>query len=586
MASDSYPSHEGRKKKMSDGCVKSKDKEADVLKVQVDIEELTASGHIALKQGDCEEAISCFKKAFKASIELKETRVQQACAFNLGAAYVEVGKALKGLDILKRAQPGERGERVADLQFNLAVAHETLGNHGQAAGHYLQAAQLYRSQGDGASEGDTCMKMSHCHLLLKDWTQAAQSFQRAGESYRMAGKLDSAATAYKEAGSHMLQSDDFTMDDIITVLTDCLELSDNIKDPELLGKVYNDLGLSFSQLKLFQEAAGCYERALPLASTRPSMLAVVLQNLGAVHNTLSQYRQALDYHRQAASLHGSLGSRRAQGRCFSNLAFALSQLGEHEEAAENYLHALQAFKDTDDYKGQWQTCECLGEARFKLRDLERATLYYKQALGLLSKCKDSSSSVQERLVNKLSEALQHRLSLITPGKPQRCLGPRLHTQNRKAVLNGHRAKTEPQVSGAGSAEVSTGAPGKEEEAPGPDGEQAHTVTMGEAGDSQSPVTGSLTEQPGYLTVLPGANRNLNNHFEQPDPHYQNQDPSNHPVLTQQSEHLYEGIKPRTTQTNSETPLSESSEVSPTAASDNEETIPLLKKRKSQICTVM
>lgn len=65
----------------------------------------------------------------------------------------------------------------------------------------------------------------------------------------------------------------------------------------LSGKVYNDLGLSFSQLKLFQEAAWCYERALPLVSTRPKRLAVVLQNLGAVHNTLSQYRQALDYHR-------------------------------------------------------------------------------------------------------------------------------------------------------------------------------------------------------------------------------------------------------------------------------------------------
>uniref|UniRef100_A0A4W5MCI0 Uncharacterized protein n=1 Tax=Hucho hucho TaxID=62062 RepID=A0A4W5MCI0_9TELE len=117
------------------------------------------------------------------------------------------------------------------------------------------------------------------------------------------------------------------------------------------SKVYNDLGLSFSQLKFFQEAAGCYERALPLASTRPSRLTVVLQNLGAVYNTLSQYRQALDYHRQAASLHGSLGSRRAQGRCFSNLAFALSQLREHEEAAENYLHTLQAFKDTGPMAG-------------------------------------------------------------------------------------------------------------------------------------------------------------------------------------------------------------------------------------------
>lgn len=53
----------------------------------------------------------------------------------------------------------------------------------------------------------------------------------------MAGKLDSSVTAFKEAGSHMLQSDDFTVDDIITVLTDCLELSNNIKDPQLLGKV-------------------------------------------------------------------------------------------------------------------------------------------------------------------------------------------------------------------------------------------------------------------------------------------------------------------------------------------------------------
>lgn len=83
MASDSYPSHEGRKKKkkMSDGCVKSKDKEADVLKVQVDIEELTASGHIALKQGDCKEAISCFKKAFKASIEVTLLRLLPCCPF-------------------------------------------------------------------------------------------------------------------------------------------------------------------------------------------------------------------------------------------------------------------------------------------------------------------------------------------------------------------------------------------------------------------------------------------------------------------------------------------------------------------------
>uniref|UniRef100_A0AAY4E0Q7 Tetratricopeptide repeat domain 24 n=1 Tax=Denticeps clupeoides TaxID=299321 RepID=A0AAY4E0Q7_9TELE len=347
MASDGLPPLEGHKrKKKSDNGSRSKGGNANKSKVLVDIEWFTSSGHSALQQGDSGEALHCFKKAFKAAAEIEEIRVQRACAFNLGAAYVEAGKPQKGLDFLKKAQPGERGERVADLQFNLGVAHEALEDQAQAAGHYLQAARLYRSQGDGCSEGDTCMKLARCSLRAKDWTQAAQNFQRAGESYRVAGRLDSAAMALKEAGSHMLQSGSFTADDIITVFTECLELSVNIKDQNTLCKLYTDLGLSFSQLKLFPEAAECYEQALPLACSKPRRLAVVLQNLGAVHNTLSQYEQALDFHREAAALHGSLGSRRAQGRCFSNLAFALSQLENLEEAGENYLHSLQAFKDT------------------------------------------------------------------------------------------------------------------------------------------------------------------------------------------------------------------------------------------------
>ncbi|KAJ8005446.1 hypothetical protein DPEC_G00146730 [Dallia pectoralis] len=599
MASNNSPSYEGRKrKKKSDSGLKSRDEESEVTELHIDIEDLTASGHNALKSGDCEKALICFKKAFKAAIKLKETNVQRACAFNLGAAYVEAGKAQKGLDFLQRAQPGERSDRVADLQYNLAVAHETLGNHHRAAGHYFQAAQLYRSQDNGDNEGDACVKMSHCHLLLKDWTQAAESLQRAGECYRVAGKMDSAATAFKDAGSYMLQSNDFTMDDIITVLTDSLELCNQIKEPKSLGKLYNDLGLSFSQLRLFQEAAMCYERALALVSTKPSRQAVILQNLGAVHNTLSQYRQALDYHRKAASLHGSLGCRRAQGRCFANLAIALSQLGEHEEAAENYLHALQAFRDTEDYNGQCQACEGLGEARFKLRDVEKATLYYKQALGLLSKCMDSSNLVQERLVNKLSECLQHKLSLTVPGRPQRGAGHFRHTQNeirqgpprRKDLQNENEEKNRPRLDRAGCAEVSAG---------GQRMEEAHKETMVEAGDSQAHLIGSTTEQTGQLAVLPETNRNHNNTYEHPDPHYQNQvqteNPGHtqqnqvqteNPGQTQQSEHLYESIKLRTKLIGSETPLAGTSQVLHSIASDNEETIPMLKKRMSQICTVM
>uniref|UniRef100_A0A672KZU1 Tetratricopeptide repeat domain 24 n=1 Tax=Sinocyclocheilus grahami TaxID=75366 RepID=A0A672KZU1_SINGR len=152
------------------------------------------------------------------------------------------------------------------------------------------------------------------------------------------------------------------------------------------GKLLSDVALSFSQMRLFSEAAECYEQALPLVSSKPRRLAVVLQNLGAVYNALGQYRQSLRFHRDAAALHGSLGSRGAQGRCFSNLGFALVELGELEEAWESYLHAQQAFRDADDPSGQWQACEGLGGIRIQMRDPDKAAMYYKDALRLLCKC--------------------------------------------------------------------------------------------------------------------------------------------------------------------------------------------------------
>ncbi|KAK6466983.1 hypothetical protein HHUSO_G35331 [Huso huso] len=614
----------------------------DPLQLQADIEALTAAGHRALLGRDTVEALACFKKAFLTSLQLKEAQVQRACAFNLGAAYVEVGKPEKGLGFLQRSQPpGEGGEGVgekrADLHFNLGAAHDALGQHATAAEHYRQAAEQYGSREGGRSEAEARMKLGYCHLQMKEPGMAARSFQRAGECYRAAGCVEPAATALREAANHMLQSQDFTAGEIEHVLGECKELCERIHNKEGLGElgrvsttsrgeegrgelcesIHNKEGLGELCESIHnKEGRGELCERIHNKQGRGELCESVHNKEGlgepcesiynkegrgelceSIHNKEGLGELCESIHNKEGlgpqqgaelceSIHnkggawvllpptGSQGNRSAQGQCFCNLAFALSQLEEHEDSAENYLHALQAFRDT---------------------------VYT-----------DSSSSAHERIVNKLTDAIQFKLSTqsryshargIQPATPFKLLpgsGPAPRQTPPLYVVRELRQQGAPQLSRGPQPTEPQGAqpePGhrgqgadccsqpREEtsqpaEEPGAEGRTGcdSVVTHPDSELSDRPDT-----EPQYQTVQPQANRNLNNTYLQPDPHYQNDRLSGTLLPTQRSEHLYETVKPGALQADRDRPVDHSSEIS--CISDEQHSNQTA-SRRSRLCAVM
>ncbi|NXO17846.1 TTC24 protein, partial [Oriolus oriolus] len=349
------------------------------------IEGLTRAGHQALALGAGREAVGCFRKALLLSRDTVSPQLHRACAFNLGAAYVETGKPKKGLEFLLQSQPSEAESRdhLGSLYFSVGAAHEGLQDFPKA----LECFEKVAGRGSAAQAGGrarTCVQMGCCYLGLREPARAARCFLDAAQSYAAAASPEAAAVALSRASGSMLQSRRFRAAEIAGVLARCRSLCETIPDPALRGKLYSDIGLGYSQLHIFSLAAESFERALGLCGGEPERdgrrEAALLQNLGAAHNALRSFGTALGWHRRAAAMHGALGNRRAQGQCFGNLAYACSQLGNHGAAAENYLHALQAFRDSGDLQGQWQSCEGLGAACFHLGDPQKAIGHYQEAL--------------------------------------------------------------------------------------------------------------------------------------------------------------------------------------------------------------
>lgn len=201
------------------------------------IKGLTRAGQRALALGAGREAVGCFRKALLLSRDTLSPQLHRACAFNLGAAYVETGKPKKGLEFLLQSQPSELESRdhLGSLYFSIGAAHEGLQDFPKA----LECSENVAGRA-GATQtsgrAGICVQMGCCYLGMREPARAARCFLDAAQTYAAAESPEAAAVALSRASGSMLQSRRFQAAEIARVLARCRSLCETIPDPALRGK--------------------------------------------------------------------------------------------------------------------------------------------------------------------------------------------------------------------------------------------------------------------------------------------------------------------------------------------------------------
>ncbi|XP_075715557.1 uncharacterized protein LOC142750441 [Rhinoderma darwinii] len=380
--------------------------------VQSAILSLCKDGSVLLNQDDINGALRTFKKAFILSCKIPEEKIQKSCLFNLGATYICVGKPKKALKCLIKSRISGMEERDGDLFFNIGAAYDEMKEYGKAVKFYERAINEY-GYDELKSIADALIKLGYCFVMIDDFSSAAHSFRLAGHSYVKNHKLEDAAMAMREAAKYMINSRAFSQTEVLQMLNSCMELLKDVSDKQLLGTLYNHVGLHYAELKYFSQAEKCFTASMNLCNGKQFSIrkvAVLLQNLGAVDNALYQYEKSLRSHAEAADMYGSLGERSAQAQCLSNLAFAYSQLKNYDMAEFYYQQAHEAFVDAGDFLRQCLVSEGLGATYFCLGNMNQAIHHYKQALTLSGKSKETSDVIRERILGKLTDTIEYKLS--------------------------------------------------------------------------------------------------------------------------------------------------------------------------------
>ena len=287
-------------------------------------------------------------------------------------------------------------QKAIDLDDNLIVAKDLLGNTYQHMGNYDEAMEIYISAlkqaedlGDKSGIGNMLNSIGVIKGIENELDSALDYFTRSlaireelGDKSGMGTSLMNIGLVYANKGDYNKALDYYGRSLVI-----CEELGDKS------GMGYNLVNIGDVHFRKgdYEKALDYYNRALSIAEELGNKLGMgtSLNNIGLVHHNKGDLDTALDYYNRSLAICEELGDKRGMANRLVNIGTIYENKDSYEKALDHFKRSLAIQEELGNKHGMGYSLMGIGNVHADKGDYDKALDYYERSLA-----------IQEELGNK------------------------------------------------------------------------------------------------------------------------------------------------------------------------------------------
>lgn len=170
----------------------------------------------------------------------------------------------------------------------------------------------------------------------------------------------------------------------------CMELRRQLADSAGVAGLVNNMASIYALQGNYPEALENYQQSLELKLKLGNKkgAATSYNNIGNIYYYQKNYQLALDYYQKALEIDSQLKNNMGQARSLGNIGLVYLETGKPMAALDNYRLAYQKMDSLQLECQKMYSANGLGQAYFKLNDIESAHRYLDEAYTEASVCND------------------------------------------------------------------------------------------------------------------------------------------------------------------------------------------------------